>query len=180
MIRRCDEHDFEAIYEIVNDASVAYRGVIPPDCWAEPYMPREKLREEIDAGIEFWGYEDGGVLAGVMGVQHVRDVTLIRHAYVRTASQRRGIGVALLVSLAAQTDRPVLIGTWADADWAIGFYEKHGFRLVSSQEKDRLLRSYWTVNERQIETSVVLADPAWFDSRQDRQALAGMKGSPTP
>jgi len=165
MIRRCDEQDFEAIYEIVNDAATAYRGVIPADCWAEPYMPPEKLRAEIAAGVVFWGYEDDGALAGVMGIQHVRDVTLIRHAYVRTASQRRGIGVALLASLEAQTDRPVLIGTWADAGWAIRFYEKHGFRLVSREEKDRLLRAYWTVNERQIETSVVLGGRAWFDKR---------------
>ena len=163
MIRRCDEQDFETIHEIVNDAATAYRGVIPDDCWAEPYMPREKLREEIGAGIDFWGYEEDGALAGVMGIQHVRDVTLIRHAYVRSAFQRRGIGVALLEFLHAQTDRPVLIGTWADADWAIRFYEKQGFRLVSPEEKDRLLRTYWPVNERQIETSVVLGAPAWFD-----------------
>ena len=163
MIRRCQEQDFESIYEIVNDAATAYRGVIPADCWAEPYMPREKLREEIGAGIDFWGYEEDGALAGVMGIQHVKDVTLIRHAYVRSAFQRRGIGVALLEFLHAQTDRPVLIGTWADADWAIRFYEKQGFRLVSPEEKDRLLRTYWPVNERQIETSVVLGAPAWFD-----------------
>jgi N-acetylglutamate synthase-like GNAT family acetyltransferase len=167
MIRRCDEQDFEAIYEIVNDAATAYRGVIPADCWAEPYMPREKLRAEIDAGIDFWGYEEDRALAGVMGIQHVQDVTLIRHAYVRTSSQRRGIGVALLDSLHAQTDRPVLIGAWADAEWAIRFYEKQGFRLVSPEvspeEKDRLLRTYWPVNERQIETSVVLVGPVWFD-----------------
>ena len=164
MIRRCHQGDFEAIHAIVNDAAGAYRGVIPADLWAEPYMPREELREEIAAGVVFWGYEEDGALAGVMGVQHVRDVTLIRHAYVRTVSQRRGIGVALLASLLAQTDRPVLIGTWSDADWAIRFYEKHGFRLVSSEEKDRLLRTYWTVDDRQIETSVVLADPGWFAS----------------
>jgi N-acetylglutamate synthase-like GNAT family acetyltransferase len=163
MIRRCDEQDFGAIYEIVNDAARAYRGVIPADCWTEPYMPREELREEIGAGVAFWGYEEDGELAGVMGIQHVRDVTLIRHAYVRSASQRRGIGVALLESLRAKADRPVLIGTWADASWAISFYEKHGFRLVSPEEKDRLLRTYWTVSERQIETSVVLAGPGWFD-----------------
>jgi N-acetylglutamate synthase-like GNAT family acetyltransferase len=163
MIRRCHEEDFEAIYEIVNDAATAYRGVIPADCWTEPYMPREELRDEIAAGIDFWGYEEDGSLAGVMGIQNVRDVTLIRHAYVRTASQRRGIGVALLESLNARTDRPVLIGTWADAAWAIRFYEKHGFTLVSPEEKDRLLRTYWTVSDRQIETSVVLAGPTWFD-----------------
>jgi GNAT superfamily N-acetyltransferase len=127
-------------------------------------MPREELREEIEAGVGFWGYEEDGALAGVMGVQHVLDVTLIRHAYVRTTSQRRGIGTALLASLHTQTDRSVLIGTWSDADWAIRFYERHGFRVVSPEEKDRLLRTYWTVNERQIETSVVLAAPAWFDN----------------
>ena len=166
MIRHCDEQDFEAIYEIVNDAATAYRGVIPADCWTEPYMPREELRGEIAAGIDFWGYEEDGALAGVMGIQNVRDVTLIRHAYVRTASQRRGIGVALLESLHARTDRPVLIGTWADAAWAISFYEKHGFTLVSPEEKDRLLRTYWTVSDRQIETSVVLAGPTWFDKAE--------------
>ncbi len=163
MIRRCHEDDFEAIFEIVNDAASAYRDVIPADRWSEPYMPREELRGEIRAGVLFWGYEEDGALAGVMGIQHVRDVTLIRHAYVRTASQRRGIGVALLASLHALTDRPVLIGTWADARWAIRFYEKHGFRLVTPEEKDRLLREYWTVDERQIESSVVLADQAWFE-----------------
>ena len=163
MIRRCDEQDFDEIYEIVDDAATAYRGVIPADCWTEPYMPREELRDEIAAGIEFWGYEEDGALTGVMAIQNVRNVTLIRHAYVRTASQRRGIGVALLESLHAQTDRPVLIGTWADAAWAIRFYEKHGFTRVSPEETDRLLRTYWTVSDRQIETSVVLAGPAWFD-----------------
>ena len=161
MIRRCDERDFEAIHSIVNDAAEAYRDAIPADCWTEPYMPREELRKEIEAGVVFWGYEEDGAIAGVMGIQHVGDVTLIRHAYVRTTSQRRGIGAALLASLHAQTDRPVLIGTWSDAEWAIRFYERHGFRRVSPEEKDRLLRTYWTVGERQIETSVVLADGPW-------------------
>ena len=164
MIRRCNDDDFEAIFAIVNDAASAYRDVIPADRWSEPYMPREELRGEIAAGVRFCGYEEDGALAGVMGVQHVRDVTLIRHAYVRTASQRRGIGVALLASLHARSDRPVLIGTWADAHWAIRFYEKHGFRRVAPEVKDRLLREYWTVDERQIETSVVLADQTWFES----------------
>jgi N-acetylglutamate synthase-like GNAT family acetyltransferase len=164
LIRRCRDDDFEAIFAIVNDAASAYRGVIPADRWSEPYMPREELRAELDAGVRFWGYEEEGGLVGVMGVQQVRDVILIRHAYVRTASQRRGIGVALLASLHARADRPVLIGTWADAQWAIRFYERHGFRLVTPEEKDRLLRKYWTVDERQIETSVVLADQAWFES----------------
>jgi GNAT superfamily N-acetyltransferase len=132
-------------------------------------MPREELRDEIGAGVVFWGYEDDGSLAGVMGSQDVRDVTLIRHAYVRSASQRRGIGAALLASLRSRTGRPVLIGTWAAAEWAIDFYRKHGFQLVSPDEKDRLLRAYWTVGERQIETSVVLADGAW----RAREAQAG-------
>ncbi len=161
MIRRCDEHDFEAIHAIVDEASRAYRGVIPADCWADPYMPREKLREEIEAGVEFWGYAADGRLVGVMGVQGVQDVILIRHAYVRASAQRRGIGAALLASLHTRADRPVLVGTWADTDWAIRFYEKHGFSLVSPEEKDRLLRTYWTLGERQIEASVVLADGAW-------------------
>ena len=161
MIRRCDEHDFDAIHSIVNDAAEAYRDAIPTDCWREPYMPREELREALRTGVVFWGYEEDGALAGVMGVQHVQDVTLIRHAYVRSSSQRRGIGAALLGSLQTQTDRPVLIGTWSDAGWAIDFYEKHGFRLVSHEEKDRLLRMYWTVGERQTQTSVVLADGTW-------------------
>ena len=170
VIRRCGEHDFEAIYAIVNDAAVAYRGVIPADCWTDPYMPRGKLREEIDAGVVFWGYDEDGALAGVMGIQHVQDVTLIRHAYVRSASQRRGIGEALLAALQSQTDRPVLIGTWSAAAWAIRFYERHGFQLVSPEEKDRLLRRYWTVGERQIETSVVLADrPLGADRHRRRR-----------
>lgn len=166
MIRLCDDSDFETIYSIINDAAGAYQGVIPPDRWQEPYMPKEELRHEMDAGVVFWGYEEDGELLGVMGIQHVRDVTLIRHAYVRTARQSQGIGGKLLAALRPQTPRPILIGTWADAVWAIRFYEKHGFRLVSSQEKERLLRKYWSIPERQIETSVVLAGPKWFDARR--------------
>jgi len=120
----------------------------------------------------FWGYEEGGELIGVMGIQHVQDVTLIRHAYVRTAKRNRGIGGELLSTLRGQTTRPILVGTWADAVWAIRFYEKHGFRLVPPEEKDRLLRRYWSVPERQIESSVVLADRRWFDSRR-REAKRG-------
>ncbi|MFQ5859244.1 MAG: GNAT family N-acetyltransferase [Anaerolineae bacterium] len=167
MIRRCEDSDFDSIYSIINDAAQAYKGAIPADCWNEPYMPKDELRREIDEGVEFWGYEEDGELVGVMGIQHVQDVTLIRHAYVRTARQGQGIGGKLLSALQEQTTRPVLIGTWADAGWAIRFYEKRGFRLVSSEEKDRLLRKYWTVPERQIETSVVLADQKWFDSQSD-------------
>jgi N-acetylglutamate synthase-like GNAT family acetyltransferase len=165
MIRQCDNSEFRIIYEIINDAAQAYKGVIPMDCWKEPYMSKDELRREIDEGVIFWGYyEEDGELVGVTGIQHVQDVTLIRHAYVRTAKRKRGIGGKLLSHLRKQTTRPILIGTWADAVWAIRFYEKHGFRLVSPQEKDRLLRKYWSVPERQIQTSVVLADQKWFDA----------------
>jgi len=158
MIRRCNETDFDVICLIVNDAAQAYKGVIPADCWSEPYMSKEYLRHEMDAGVAFWGYEEDGELAGVMGIQDVQDVTLIRHAYVRTARRNQGIGGRLLSFLKTQTTRPVLIGTWAAAVWAVGFYEKHGFRLVTPEEKDRLLRRYWSISSRQIETSVVLAE----------------------
>ena len=124
-------------------------------------MEEEKLRREIADGVMFWGYEDQGALAGVMGIQEVLDVVLIRHAYVRTAHQKRGIGGKLLLHLKTLSGRPVLIGTWADAVWAIGFYRTHGFEVVSVEEKERLLRRYWKIPERQIETSVVLADERW-------------------
>ncbi|MCI0844684.1 MAG: GNAT family N-acetyltransferase [Chloroflexi bacterium] len=162
MIRECGDADFEAIYEIINDAAQAYRGIIPPDRWHEPYMPREELREEISAGVAFLGYEQDGELAGVMGIQDIQDVTLIRHAYVRTALQGRGIGGVLLARIMDEATRPVLIGTWADAVWAVRFYERHGFKVVPPQQKELLLRKYWNVPDRQIETSVVLADQAWF------------------
>lgn len=158
MIRRCNESDFERMYEIINDSSLAYKGIIPPDCWKEPYMPEDELRREIADGVMFWGYEEDGALVGLMGIQHVLDVTLIRHAYVLTEKQGRGIGTALLEYLRPLTDRPILIGTWADAVWAIRFYERDGFELVSTEEKNRLLRKYWSIPERQIETSVVLAE----------------------
>jgi GNAT superfamily N-acetyltransferase len=161
MIRRCDDRDFDLIWEIINDGARAYKGVIPEDRWTEPYMSRDKLRHEIDDGVEFWGYEENGALEGVMGVQRVEDVTLIRHAYVRTGRQTRGIGAQLLSHLEKLAKAPVLIGTWADAVWAIRFYEKNGFRIVSPEQKERLLRRYWRIPERQIETSVVLADGTW-------------------
>ena len=163
MIRKCDNNDFEAIYAIINEAAEAYKGVIPADRWKVPYMPREELKHEIDDNVIFWGYEEDGELIGVMGIQDVKDVTLIRHAYVRTNRQNQGIGKKLLSKLLTQTNRAVLIGTWADAVWAIGFYQKHGFRLVSQDEKNRLLKKYWSIPERQIETSVVLADQKWLD-----------------
>jgi GNAT superfamily N-acetyltransferase len=158
VIRRCDDRDVDQIWAIINDGAQAYKGVIPADRWTDPYMSLEKLGHEIADGVVFWGYEEGGVLIGVMGLQHVQDVTLIRHAYVRTSSRQRGVGAALLSHLREMTDRPVLIGTWANAVWAIRFYEKHGYRLVDPAEKNRLLKKYWNVPDRQIETSVVLAD----------------------
>jgi GNAT superfamily N-acetyltransferase len=163
MIRKCDDTDFETIYEIVNDGAQAYKGVIPADRLKEPYMGRDALRHEIDAGVEFWGYEEAGEVLGVMGIQHVLDVTLIRHAYVRTARQNKGIGGKLLLHLRTRTSRPILIGTWADASWAIRFYEKHGFRVVTVEEKNRLLKKYWSIPDRQIETSVVMAEENWSE-----------------
>jgi GNAT superfamily N-acetyltransferase len=163
MIRKCDDTDFEIIYEIINDGAEAYKGVIPADRLKEPYMDRDELRHEIDAGVEFWGYEEAGELLGVMGIQHVLDVTLIRHAYVRTDRQKKGIGGKLLMHLRTMTSRPILLGTWADASWAVRFYEKHGFRVVTVEEKNRLLKKYWSIPDRQIETSVVLAEEDWSD-----------------
>jgi N-acetylglutamate synthase-like GNAT family acetyltransferase len=161
MIRCCDDVDFEVIYEIINDAAAAYAGVIPADLWREPYMSRDELRHEIVDGVVFWGYQERGDLVGVMGIQDVQDVTLIRHAYVRTMKRNQGIGGRLLHHLRAGTSRPILIGTWAAADWAIRFYKDHGFRPVSTEEKDRLLQRYWSVPPRQIQTSVVLGDQRW-------------------
>ena len=158
MIRPCTDNDFDAMLAIINDAALAYKGHIPADRWKEPYMSTEYLRHELDAGVRFWGYEENGELLGVMGIQDVQDVTLIRHAYVRTATRGKGIGGKLIKHLKQLTSRPTLVGTWAAADWAIRFYEKHGFRLVSWEEKERLLRKYWNIPERQTETSVVLAD----------------------
>ena len=159
MIRRCTAADLAAIHAIVNDAAEAYRGQIPADRWHEPYMPEGELRREIEAGVVFWGWDEDGRLLGVMGLQDVDDVALIRHAYVVPAAQGRGLGGRLLEFLLANASRRVLVGTWAAATWAIGFYEKHGFTLVSAAEKERLLRKYWTIPDRQIETSVVLAGP---------------------
>jgi len=157
MIREISSSDFEAVFKVVNDAAQAYRGIIPDDRWKEPYMPREELREEVDAGIVFYAWVEDGEVIGVMGIQRVLDATLIRHAYVLTAHQRKGIGRRLLKHLVDLTESPVImIGTWEDADWAIRFYEKHGFELVSRNEKERLLRKYWNIPVRQIETSVVL------------------------
>jgi GNAT superfamily N-acetyltransferase len=158
-IRRCRDDERAAILAIVNAAAEAYRGVIPADRWREPYMPLRELDDEIAAGVAFWGYEADGVLVGIMGIQRVGDVDLIRHAYVAPASQRHGVGGALLEHLARPAGRRVLVGTWAAADWAIRFYRRHGFELVSPEHKTALLKTYWAIPERQIETSVVLANP---------------------
>ena len=158
-IRPCRDDERTAILEIVNAAAEAYRGVVPEDCWHEPYMPAGELEDEIAAGIAFWGIEVDGALAGVMGIQPVHDVDLIRHAYVLPEYQRRGFGTALLGHLRGLTSRPMLIGTWAAADWAVRFYQRHGFELVPPERKTALLRTYWTVPNRQIETSLVLANP---------------------
>jgi GNAT superfamily N-acetyltransferase len=161
MIRGCNDADFELIWAIINDGARAYKGIIPEDRWTEPYMSKDKLHHEIADGVVFWGFEERGTLEGVMGIQPVQDVTLIRHAYVRTTHQKKGIGAHLLSHLRNLAESPMLIGTWADALWAIRFYEKNGFQVVSPQQKDRLLRRYWSIPERQIETSVVLADSLW-------------------
>jgi GNAT superfamily N-acetyltransferase len=134
--------DFNAIYEIINDSALAYKGHIPPDCWHEPYMSRDHLQGEIDAGVVFWGYTDGGRLLGVMGMQDVKDITLFRHAYVRTESRNKGIGSELIAHLLEHANRPVLIGTWKAATWAIRFYEQHGFHLVDEGTKNLLLKKY--------------------------------------
>jgi GNAT superfamily N-acetyltransferase len=157
-IRLCTSEDRERIFDIVNQAAQAYRETIPADRWHEPYMPMEELESEIADGVTFWGYEADGELVGVMGIQTVRDVDLIRHAYVLPGQQGRGVGGELIRHLQKIATRPMLVGTWADATWAIRFYERHGFELVTPAEKDRLLRTYWSIPERQIETSVVLAD----------------------
>ncbi|HEY3706294.1 MAG TPA: GNAT family N-acetyltransferase [Terracidiphilus sp.] len=159
-IRPCTEGEFESIWSVVNDGAVAYRGSIPPDRLHDPYMTREELQSEISDGVRFWAYEDARGVAAVMGLQDVQDVTLVRHAYVRSERQREGIGSRMLRELRALARGPLLIGTWADATWAIRFYERHGFHIVSHEEKERLLRKYWKIPERQVETSVVLADSA--------------------
>ena len=170
MIRRCNDRDFDTICAIINDGALAYKGVIPADRWKQPYMSGDELRHEIEAGVEFWGFEQSEKLIGVMGIQKIQDVTLIRHAYVRTDRQKEGIGARLLGHLRNLTSDPVLIGTWADASWAIRFYEKHGFQIVSAEQKRRLLKKYWTIPERQVDTSVVLADANWRQRNAARAA----------
>jgi N-acetylglutamate synthase-like GNAT family acetyltransferase len=161
MIRQCMDSDFEAIYGIINDAAQAYKGVIPEDRWHEPYMSRIQLRREMEDGVRFWGVEEERVLVGVMGIQDKGDVCLIRHAYIKTSRRKEGMGTRLLRHLESMTEKPILIGTWAEATWAIRFYQKNGYRLLSEAEKNDLLRKYWNIPGRQVQTSVVLADRKW-------------------
>ncbi len=162
MITKSDiSKEFETIYEIINDASIAYKGIIPEDRWKEPYMPKAELKIQITEGVEFWNFKENNEILGVMGIQHKQDVTLIRHAYVRTKARQKGIGGKLLNHLTSLTNNPILIGTWADASWAISFYKKHGFRLLAEREKNSLLKKYWSIPTRQIETSIVLASDNW-------------------
>lgn len=162
MIRPLRPHEIDVALTIINQAATAYKGVIPADCWQEPYMPAEELLSEIASGINFSAYEGNEGVLGVMGRQDLGEVTLIRHAYVQPGTQRRGVGAQLLTNLMDNISEPVLVGTWAAAWWAIRFYEKHGFKLVNPETKNRLLRTYWTISPRQVETSVVLADPKWL------------------
>ena len=162
MITKSDEKkDFNTIYTIINDASIAYKGIIPEDRWKEPYMSKNELETQIKEGVQFWNYEENKEILGVMGIQFKDGVTLIRHAYVRTIARQKGIGGKLLKHLITMSETPVLIGTWKDASWAISFYKKYGFRVLSDDEKNKLLNSYWNVPERQIETSIVLASEDW-------------------
>jgi GNAT superfamily N-acetyltransferase len=170
-IRRCRENEAESMLAIINSAAEAYRGAIPADCWHEPYMPAAELQSEIAAGVSFVGYDVDGVVVALMGIQRVRNVALIRHAYVLPTYQGRGVGSALIAHLRAQNSRPILVGTWAAATWAIRFYERQGFHPVPEATQASLLRSYWTVSERQIETSVVLAAPR-LTSEEARTLLA--------
>ncbi len=170
MIRTAASTDLDAVLAVINDGARAYGGIIPTDCFHSPYMSREELLQGIAQGIRFYVYERADQILGVMGIQHVHDVTLIRHAYVRSACQGQGIGASLLLHLRQLTTKPILIGAWADAVWAIRFYQRHGFHLVSLNEKDRLLQTYWTVSPRQIQTSVVLADQQDAD-QQDKDRV---------
>ncbi len=158
MFRKCNKSDFDSIYKVINSAAIAYKNIITADQGKESYMPREELVKEIDCGVVFWCFEKDGNIKGVMGIQDVKDVTLIRHAYTLPSCQRKGVGSKLLQHLGSLTKKPLLMGTWKDAKWAILFYEKHGFHLVTEEEKNILLRKYWEIPEKQVETSVVLSN----------------------
>ena len=173
LIRNSTEADLPAMLAIINDAAQAYRGVIPADRWHEPYMPRDEMVKEIAAGVVFWLAEQGGELVGLIGLQDKGEVALVRHAYIAPTVQRMGVGTRLLHHVEALVDKPILIGTWADASWAIDFYRRNGFTLVPRTEKNRLLRTYWSIPDRQIETSVVLADDRWRQKQQRAGADGG-------
>ena len=166
MILKCEQSDIKDIYDIINDAAGAYKGIIPADRWKEPYMSEEELQQQLDEGVQFWCWKENGEMIGVMGIQYKEDVTLIRHAYVRSTFRNKGIGSKLLAHLNSISTTPVLIGTWADAAWAIEFYKKHGFHLLTRAEINELLRKYWSIPERQVETSVVLANADWKSKEQ--------------
>jgi GNAT superfamily N-acetyltransferase len=168
-IRKCIGADVEMILEIINDSAKAYKGIIPADRWHEPYMTRDGLECEIDSGVSFYGFEVEKRLIGVMGIQDRGEVTLIRHSYVRSRHRNQGIGTRLLRALESKTEKPILIGTWSAATWAVAFYEKNGYRLLGKEEKTELLKRYWTIPDRQIETSVVLANSRWESSPNPRQ-----------
>jgi N-acetylglutamate synthase-like GNAT family acetyltransferase len=165
MIQKGTDEDFEEIFNIINDAAIAYKEVIPPDRWHEPYMTKEELKAQIEDGVRFSCYVDQNEIIGVMGIQDKADVDLIRHAYVRTKQRRKGIGALLLQEFIKDSKKPILIGTWKAAHWAISFYEKNGFCLVDEEEKNRLLKKYWTIPDRQAETSVVLVDEKYKKSK---------------
>jgi GNAT superfamily N-acetyltransferase len=175
-IRPCRDNDRAAILAIINAAAEIYRGVIPADRWHEPYMPQDELDSEIAAGVVFWGYEEHGGLAGVMGFQPVRDVDLIRHAYVLPSRQGYGLGGALLQQLRQLSTRRILVGTWEAAHWAIRFYRRHGFVVVSPACKKALLETYWNIPERQVEVSVVLASPPIEEARDGDEERMGTMG----
>lgn len=161
-IRACSDADLPVIFDIINESACAYKGVIPADRWHEPYMPMSELESEIAKGVRFYGCDSQDGMVGVMGIQDVKDVTLIRHAYVRPECRRHGVGRALLEYMTHLTARPILIGTWRAADWAVRFYQKNGFALIEDEaEKDLLLRTYWTIPDRQVATSVVLTSANW-------------------
>jgi len=163
LIRKSVKADFAAMLAIINDAARAYHGVIPADRWHEPYMPSDELKTEIAEGVVFWVAEEDGRLLGVMGIQDKGDVALVRHAYVAPTTQRNGVGTKLLHHVEGLVDKPILIGTWAAASWAIEFYRRNGFTIVPTDHKDHLLRKYWSIPARQIETSIVLANQRFAD-----------------
>ncbi len=166
MIRKRTDEDFDEIFNIINDAAMAYKEVIPPDRWHEPYMTKAELQAQIEEGVKFSCFVDNNEIIGVMGIQDKTDVELIRHAYVKTKQRNKGIGTLLLLELIRDSTKPILIGTWKAADWAISFYEKHGFCLADEAERKRLLKKYWAIPDRQVETSVVLVDKRYKKAKE--------------